>query len=362
MDKIEKTANSKITITDEELADLESLAAYLDGNATPEESEAIEDALESDDELRDTVETFEFMQQYESEIESVFGEDGYAEDLERFESALRQAAASANETQGDAAAIAAAVPVAALANVSTHDAVPVHVPGHKEEVELIDLTKIEKRKKLIKKIAVVTPITIAAAAAAIFFATPGHRDPVYVYKDFGSAENSFTQSFFMGDNYENIPPMNDAAVGFDSTGIEAEINFDHNAWGGYYFTVSVIDETATRPATGNDNAGINLAGARRLSFYAKGLEGGEQVEFFTAGLGYGEDFTDKYPDSSRKISLGYVQLTTEWTKYEIDVSGHDLSRVAGGFGWVSSQGRNAERTAIRFRFDEVRFEFDDKEE
>jgi hypothetical protein len=225
-----------------------------------------------------------------------------------------------------------------------------------------DWKKTVKRQKLLKTLVVATPTAIIAIATAIILATPGPREPVYVYKDFGSNENHFSQPFWMGDNYDNIPGMNEVAGGFDVTGIMAEIDFEHHEWGGYYFTTPVIDGAITRAATGNDNVGINLSGALKLTFLAKGLEGGECVEFFTAGLGYGEDFTDEFPDSSRKISLGVVKLTTEWTQYEIPLSGHDLSRVAGGFGWVASSRRNAERTAIRFCFDEIRFEFHDEKE
>jgi hypothetical protein len=82
-----KIENSKVTITDEELAKLESLASWLDGNATPEESEAIE----SDKDMEEIAETFEFVKEYESEIESLFGSDNYVDEIKMFETIFTSA-------------------------------------------------------------------------------------------------------------------------------------------------------------------------------------------------------------------------------------------------------------------------------
>ena len=47
------------------------------------------------------------------------------------------------------------------------------------------------------------------------------------------------------------------------------------------------------------DAGVNLSGAKRFSFWAKGKNGGELVEFFAFGVGTGT-VTKPYPDSSKK--------------------------------------------------------------
>jgi hypothetical protein len=183
---------------------------------------------------------------------------------------------------------------------------------------------------------------------------------VYVYRDYCDASNKYNQPAFMGNIYSNVPLMNHRAEGINgSTGIEATVNFNHHNWGGYFFTVPVFDEGSDkpRPGYGNDKGvGLDLTGAKKLTFYAKGSEGGERVEFFTAGLGHG-DATSKYPDSSQKVSLGYVSLTTEWKKYEIDVSKRNMSSITCGFGWAASNDQNSGKTSVRFFFDEVRFEF-----
>jgi hypothetical protein len=97
MENKEKSADIKISLTDAEFAELNMLATWLDGNATPEEDKAVKALIASDENLQDTVEAFEFMKQYESEFEELFGDDNYRDELEMsetiFTSALRNTAA-----------------------------------------------------------------------------------------------------------------------------------------------------------------------------------------------------------------------------------------------------------------------------
>jgi len=77
------------------------------------------------------------------------------------------------------------------------------------------------------------------------------------------------------------------------------------------------------------DAGFNLSGATKLSFYARGEVGGEPVEFVAGGV------TGAYPDSLQPAaSTGTVTLSTEWQKYEIPLTGADLSHVISPFGWL----------------------------
>ena len=183
---------------------------------------------------------------------------------------------------------------------------------------------------------------------------------LYVYKNGGSDQNHFHQRNWMGDNNNDIPEMDETADGIDgSTGIEVRIDFKNHKWGGYIFTVGAYNDSADTlvPNYGNLDVGFNLSGAKRLTFHARGRTGGEVVEFFTAGLGHGASM--KYPDSSKKISLGFVKLSYGWKKYEINLSGRDLSRIAGGFAWMSSAEKNPGKQTVRFLLDEIRFEFSD---
>lgn len=83
-----------------------------------------------------------------------------------------------------------------------------------------------------------------------------------------------------------------------------------------------------------DKPGLNLTGAKKISFYAKGERGGEIVKFISGGI----DTPGKMFRDSFKRSEGDTVLTNTWKRYEIDLSGEDLSSVIGAFAWVSVGG------------------------
>jgi len=45
------------------------------------------------------------------------------------------------------------------------------------------------------------------------------------------------------------------------------------------------------------------------------------------------------PDSD-SISIGPIELTAEWEKYEINLQGRDLTHIIGGFGWSTNISSN----------------------
>ncbi len=108
-----------------------------------------------------------------------------------------------------------------------------------------------------------------------------------------------------------------------------------SGWAGWYFLNGTLTGTDTTPAPNwgtVPNAGITaLAGATTLTFWARGESGGEQVEFFLAGVG------GPYGDSaSRRPAAGTrTTLTNAWQQYSIDLTGMNLSYVIGGFGWLA---------------------------
>ena len=70
---------------------------------------------------------------------------------------------------------------------------------------------------------------------------------------------------------------------------------------------------------------------------AKGDRGGEKVEFFTAGFGYDGTSGKKnveYPDSAKKQSAGWIELTDQWEEYVIPLESADMSYIVCGFGYV----------------------------
>jgi len=184
---------------------------------------------------------------------------------------------------------------------------------------------------------------------------------LYVYKDFADGVNNFTQKAWMGDSNLNIPAMNEAAEGYDgTTGIAAELDLSKHLWGGYMFLNGSLAAGSTVPVPdfGKTDCGIDLTGAVKLVFFAKGETGREKVEFFMGGMGWNGVFKNAaFPDSTQNISLGVVPLSADWQEYEIDLSGADLSRVGCGFGWVTNDTNNPGLTSVKFYMDDIHYEF-----
>lgn len=113
-----------------------------------------------------------------------------------------------------------------------------------------------------------------------------------------------------------------------------------SGWAGWYFLNGTLSGTDPAPAPNwgaVPNAGITvLAGATMLTFWARGESGGEEVEFFLAGIG------GPYGDSAaRRPAAGTrTTLTNVWQRYSIDLTGMDLSYVIGGFAWLADTSHN----------------------
>jgi cellulose synthase/poly-beta-1,6-N-acetylglucosamine synthase-like glycosyltransferase len=98
---------------------------------------------------------------------------------------------------------------------------------------------------------------------------------------------------------------------------------------------------------GGPAGGLDLTGAKRLSVWARGEEGGEVIDLGVGLLGRGK----VYPDTVRVVLKGVV-LTTRWERYTIELTGNDLTQVRSPFFWrLEGQGR-----PITFYLDDVRFE------
>ena len=186
---------------------------------------------------------------------------------------------------------------------------------------------------------------------------------VYVYSDFGAMNNNFTQKALIG-NGGTVRDMDENAEGAykGSSAIRCETSLQGGQWGGWLFLNGRLPrgETVPRLDFGDvPDAKLDLAGASCLAFMARGENGGEQVEFFTAGLGYDGETYERlapWPDSCYKCSTGFVELTDEWEQYSIDLRGADLSGIGCGFGLVASGDRY--EGGMAFYLDEIRFEGD----
>ena len=92
------------------------------------------------------------------------------------------------------------------------------------------------------------------------------------------------------------------------------------------------------PGNWGDKPGKNVTreGFSKVTFFARGSKGGEEVEFFTGGNTAPEK---PYPASFERLSQT-VKLTTDWHEYSFDLTKQDASSVACAFGWsVRAEGQ-----------------------
>jgi hypothetical protein len=172
--------------------------------------------------------------------------------------------------------------------------------------------------------------------------------PFYVYADAKSLDNHFIPSGWMpataaqdlklNINWKESPMSGDSCIRTEYT------NKSGTRWAGIYWQ-NPPNNWGTVP-----NAGFDLRGATKLTFWAKGERGGEIInEFKIGGISSGD-----YIDSD-SASVGPIQLTQDWKKYEIDLRGKDLSYVIGGFCWATNIDVN-DPNGIIFYLDEIKYE------
>ena len=193
------------------------------------------------------------------------------------------------------------------------------------------------------------------------------RRNIYVYRDFGDTENHYTQKALMAgmdaslvcdmnENWQENPYSGSSCIRCEQITHEGD-------WGGWLFLNGYLPEGSNVPELNDgtvDGQGLDLSGAERLTFFARGEKGGEQVEFFTCGFGYNSEWNVQvvpFPDSSMKRSTGVVTLTREWTQFSIDLSSADMSSIVCGFGYVLKGNVPGDREKVCY-LDEIRFEGD----
>ncbi len=172
--------------------------------------------------------------------------------------------------------------------------------------------------------------------------------PFWVYKDKGTRGNHYIPSGFM---------PNGKCLSFSDTWREGchdgptciRVVYDvpcsneDQRWAGIYWL---------NPANnwGNRKGGYDLSGATKLTFWARGAQGGERIEEFKIG-----GITGDYPDTDSAV-IGPVILTDEWRQYTIDLRGKDLSYISGGFSWSTSAEVNDPEGPCTFFLDGIRYE------
>ena len=98
---------------------------------------------------------------------------------------------------------------------------------------------------------------------------------------------------------------------------------------------------------GDRGGGYDFTGAKKITFWGRGQNGGEVVNFEFGVLPKEKKFHD-----TAKGSLPKVTLTKEWQRFEIPVTAPDLSRIKTGFVWtLASPGH-----PVVFYLDDIRWE------
>ena len=166
----------------------------------------------------------------------------------------------------------------------------------------------------------------------------------FVYIDEDDSKNHYTPSGWVGD-YDAIRREESEE---NSHSGSTCLKFTYTAktsqgagWAGVYWQSPVNN-------WGEVKGGYDLRGAQKITFWAKGEEGGEIINRFGIG-GIGGN----YPDSATR-EIGPIYLKKEWKQYKIDLSGLNLSCVSGGFYWMTDKQSCPE--GIVFYLDDIKYE------
>jgi hypothetical protein len=100
-----------------------------------------------------------------------------------------------------------------------------------------------------------------------------------------------------------------------------------STWAGFFWQYPANNWGATQPR-------LIAAGAKAITFYAKGEAGGERLTFKAGGIVNTPSTATPFSDSF--TTMNAVTLTKTWTKYSLPMTGVTYgSGVLGAFGWVS---------------------------
>ena len=136
--------------------------------------------------------------------------------------------------------------------------------------------------------------------------------------------------------------------GLTCTKIEFIPNVNYS-WAGIYWLYPE-QNWGVKGKTTLDTIGYDLRGATKLTFWARGQTGTEQVRFFLAGIRNG-----KYQDPVQK-STRWETLSTSWNMYTISLQGMTLNSIIGGFGFVVDTAHNSNRSNITFYLDDIQYD------
>jgi hypothetical protein len=118
-----------------------------------------------------------------------------------------------------------------------------------------------------------------------------------------------------------------------------------STWAGFYWQYPDDNWGTMQPLT-------IATGAKDVSFYAKGMNGGETITFEAGGIMNMVSAATPYTDGF-SVSMTYT-LTKNWTKYSLSMTGLTYAGgVLGGFAWVTSVSNT---NAVTFYLDGIIWE------
>jgi hypothetical protein len=193
-----------------------------------------------------------------------------------------------------------------------------------------------------------------------------------VYADVSSAGNHFFAWTKFEDGNANAN-VNGSFTGNPHSGATSiQCSFSEtpgHLFGGFVFQNGTLSGTnpTPQPNFGTEpNAGIDLNGATALTFWARGKQGGEVVDFFMGGVGrnpqtgnVNNPCTPTFsgpcpnPDSTPARHLKPT-LTNQWQQFRIDLTNVPLNSVLGGFGWGVDGPSNP--GGAEFYLDDIQYE------
>lgn len=174
----------------------------------------------------------------------------------------------------------------------------------------------------------------------------------YVYHEADSAENHYVPSGYMGDTgdirinqiWQDNPHSGKTCmrVIYEAKGIGPNTNLN-SKWAGIYWQ-QPPNNWGEYEFWGN--SGYNLSSYQQLRFWAR-AEKPCFIEFFVGGI------NAQHGDSLKFPRMTSAFLTNQWKEYTINLSGADLHKIIGGFGWTASQDKNPH--GATFYLDDIRF-------
>ncbi|MFH1678918.1 MAG: hypothetical protein ABH914_04805 [Candidatus Omnitrophota bacterium] len=168
-------------------------------------------------------------------------------------------------------------------------------------------------------------IMLAIIGAGTTFSSEGFN----IYTDQSVPSDGFSPSGWMGDTSDMVFTNQSTDTPYSGTTC-IEITYSakrsqDKGWAGIYWQSSPNN-------WGAQDTGLDLKGMNKLTFMARGKNGGEVITLAKVG---GIQFTPQgetvlFPDTAN-ASYGPIRLTKDWQQYKINLAGKDLSYVNGGF-------------------------------